>query len=532
MTRLQRVLIAVAVSFFAVTAWYGRPAGLWNSPDETANAFWIGRVAKGESLIVRDVIVGLGAGAIHPRSMAVVGDALVPGSFTGIILLYGALRLLCKIPPFLLTPLFTVVAGALFAALVERLFDRRTGIIAAILFFLHPAVLYYAARGLFHNVLFVDLLILSAASFVLRKDRLGDMLGGFAFGWAIATRTSEAVWAIPAFALFLPFAGKERWRRLGWAFAGAAVPIFLLLQVNNALYGSPFKTAYVAAPVSSPATDVLAPAPSLVDAPEPLMRLPFGFDGKRVMRNAWYYGISLFWWQSALAVLGLCAWFLMARKATAVQKTYAFATIAGATWLAVLYGSWAVRDRLDPSSVTIGTSYVRYFLPAYVAMLPFAAFGLLRLFEKTKRVKMFAAILLVIGTLTLSATVFSGDESLRAVRATLAQNAFKSGALLAEVFPGDVVVMTERFDKLIVPRRLRIIPGTDATSFAAAAVAYEYVPVYWYGLTPTEQERARLDALAGDVGLALYDVYSPIPGETAMRFDSPAFEEFDEDADL
>ncbi|MFA5854107.1 MAG: hypothetical protein WC866_03390 [Patescibacteria group bacterium] len=528
---MQRILIAVAIAFFAVTAWYGRPAGLWNSPDETANSFWIERVANGESLVVRDVLVGLGAGAIHPRSMAVVGDALVPGSFTGMLLLYGALRLLCKIPLFLLTPIFTLVAGALFGTLVGRLFDRRTGIIAAILFFLHPAVLYYAARGLFHNVLFVDLLILSAASFALRKDRLGDIFGGFAFGWAIATRTSEALWAIPAFAVFLPFIGKERWRRLGWAFVGAALPLFLLLQVNASLYGSPFQTAYVTAPALPPVVDHAAPAGPVVDTSKPFVRLPFGFDAKRVARNAWYYGISLFWWQSVLAVLGLCAWLLMFRKATSVQKTYALATVAVATWLAVLYGSWAIRDRLDPSDVTIGTSYVRYFLPAYVAMLPFAAFGLSQLFEKTKRWKMIAATLVVIGTLTLHATVFSGDESLRAVRATLAQNRVKSEALLADTFPDDVVVMTERFDKLIVPQRLRIIPGTDDASFAAAAVVSNYTPVYWYGLTPSVEERARLDALAKAHGLVLNEVYSPIPGEIALRFDSPVFEEIGEEYD-
>lgn len=519
MTLLQRALIAVALTFFAVTAWYGRPAGLWNSPDETANAFWIGRVAKGESLAVRDIVVGLGAGAIHPRSMAVVGDALVPGSFTGMILLYGALRLLCKIPLFLLTPIFTVVAGTVFGLLVAKLFDRRTGTIASLLFFLHPAVLYYAARGLFHNVLFVDLLILSAASFVLRKDRLGDALGGFAFGWALATRTSEAIWAIPVFALFLPFAGQERWRRLGIAVAGAALPVFLLLQVNASLYGSPFKTAYVAAPTLSSPASVSAPASDEALAPEPFVRLPFGFDAKRVLRNSWWYGISLFWWQSLLGVFGLGMWLVLWKKATPVQKMYACATVTGAAWLAVLYGSWAIRDRLDPSSVTIGTSYVRYFLPAYVAMIPFAAFGLGRLTETMKRRGMLAALLVIIGTLTLRTAVFSGDESLRAVRMTLWQNSFKSRALLSDVFPEDAVVMTERFDKLIVPSRMRIIPAVDAVSFSAAALAHAYAPVYWYGLTPSTEERARLDGLADDAGLLLQESFSPIPGETALRFE-------------
>ncbi len=516
MKHARTLLIACAVVFFAVTVWYGRPAGLWNSPDETANAFWAARVAQGAPLIVSDTIVGLGAGAIHPRSMAVVGDALVPGSFTGLILLYGTLQMLFKIPFFLLTPLFTVVAGAFFGVLVGRLFDRRVGFLAAILFFLHPAILYYSARGLFHNVLLIDLLILSAACFVLRKDRIGDAFGGFLFGWAMCVRTSEALWAIPAFLTFLPFIGKERWRRLGWAFVGAALPLFFILQTNANLYGSPFKTAYVAvaapAAVSEriPASDVSAP----VVASTPALSLPFGFNAKRVLRNAWSYGIAVFWWQSLLAVFGLIWWCATFRTATKIQKIYAATTFLVAAWLAVLYGSWAIRDRLDPGSVTIGTSYVRYFLPAYVAMLPFGALALARFGEKLKREQVSMIAILLIGILTMRTVVFAGDESLRDVRATLAGNAAKRTWLLREALPSNAVVMTDRFDKLIVPEILRIIPTADEAGFAAAAAAVHHAPVYWYGLPLSEEELLKLEALAERQGLAFVALENPVSGES------------------
>ncbi|WKZ29591.1 MAG: hypothetical protein QY323_02570 [Patescibacteria group bacterium] len=525
MTRLQRVFIASAVVFFAVTAWYGRPAGLWNSPDETANAFWIERVANGEPRFVRDAVIGIGAGAIHPRSMAVQGDTLVPGSFPGIILLYGALLRIFNAPLFLLTPIFTVLAGALFAAVVGRLFDRRVGIVAAILFFLHPAVLYYASRGLFHNVLFINLLIFSAAAFALRRDRVHDALGGFAFGWALATRTSEALWAVPAFALFLPFAGTERWRRLGWALAGAALPVFLLLQTNASLYGSPFKTAYVSAPAAPTAVETAISAPAPSAQLEPRIALPFGFDAKRALRNAWYYGIRIFWWQSLLAVAGLLLWCSAFRKSTAVQKTYAAATVAGAVWLAVLYGSWAIRDRLDPSAVTIGTSYVRYFLPAYVAMLPFAAFALVRFADGATRKHAHIAVLALFAFMTARVTLFAGDESLQAVRDTLAENAWKRTQLLENVFPPDAVIMTERFDKLFVPDIMRIIPAADATGFDAATKLADVVPVYWYGLTPAFEERLRLEALANARGFTLSEMPSPVSGETALIFERAALDD-------
>ncbi len=511
---------AFVAAFVIVTAWFGRPvAGTWNSPDETANAFWSARVAAGAPLVLRDAMVGLGAGAIHPRSMAVSGDALVPGSFPGLMLLYGALGFFFRLPFSLWTPLFTAAAGVLFGVMIGRLFDRRTGLWAGALLFLHPAVLYYGARGLFHNELFVDLLILAAACFSLRPlhRRFGrdtgidDALGGFLFAWAIVTRASEAVWAVPAFALFLPFAGPDRWKRLGMALLGAVLPTFIFLAVNASLYGSPWRTAYVlppvtAAAVSAPSTGTVVPPASVV--------LPFGFHPRAVVANVWHYGVALFWWQSLLAAAGFCWCLWRWRALDRRQKTYALAAFGLAAWLAVFYGSWSVRDRLDFHAVTIGTSYVRYFLPAYVAALPFAALAFSRLSEKAKPASI--PVFAIAAALSIRLAVFAGDESLLAVRATLAGNAVKKATLLAEI-PPDAVVMTERFDKLIVPERLRIIAGSDESAFAAAADAAHFVPVYWYGLAPSEAEAARLRAETAAHGLGLREMPAPAISEAFYR---------------
>ncbi len=512
----RRFLLApLAALFFFLAAWFGRPVGgLWNSPDETANAFWAKRVAVGLPLEVRDVMIGLGAGAIHPRSMAVSGDALVPGSFPGLILVFGALHSILRLPFVAITPLFTSLAGLAFGGLVSRLFDRRTGFWAAVLFFMHPAVLYYGARGLFHNELCLDLLILSAASFTLRPGarwfgqggHLDDLLGGFLFGWAIVTRASEAAWAIPAFLAFLPFVGKDRWRRFATALCGAAVPAFIFLFLNAGLYGSPFRTAYVAPAASS--ASVAASGARL--APP---SLPFGFHPRSILTHLWTYGFSLFWWQTLLAAAGFAWWALAFRKADVKQKAYALAAIVTAAWLAVFYGSWQVMDRFDPSAVTIGTSYVRYFLPAYVAAIPFAALALVRIADAARRPQVAGALAALLALLSIRSAVFTGDESLLAVRSTLGGNAVKKTVLL-QAIPPDAVVMTGRFDKLLVPERLRIIPATDASSFAAAATSLTYgLPVYWYGLVPSDAELRMFSATAAEKGLRLGVPASPIAGE-------------------
>ncbi len=527
-------VIAALAAFLAVAFLYGRPvAGVWNSPDETANAFWAMRVAAGEPLMVVDAIVELGGGAVHPRSMAVSGDALVPGSFPGLILLFGAFKILFKLPLHAYTPLLTALAALCFGALVARLFDRKAGAFAAVLFLAHPAVLYYGSRGLFHNMLFLDLLVFAAACFALRplsrvfgaRAAADDALGGFILAWALVVRTSEAVWVIPAFAAFLPFAGKDRWKRLAVAAAGGLVPFLVLMRLNATLYGSPWRTAYVA-PAPKAEASIAAPSeePALAAAPSSL--LPFGVHPRLVARNVWHYGLKLFWWQSLLAALGFALWLRGFRKATGPQKAFALAALLTAAWLALLYGSWFIRDRLDPGTVTIGTSYVRYFLPAYAAAIAFAAFGLSRLASDARRNAFAAALVLLAAVLGIRAAVFVGDESLRAVRATLEGNAAKKPALLSAIEPG-AVVMTERFDKLLVPERLRIIPATDAAAFTAAADAAEFVSVYWYGLRPEGDEARRLSALADPYGFIWRELESPARGEALYWLD-PFAERFDD----
>src|SRR5688572_13208063 len=444
--------------------------------------------------------------------MGVAGDALVPGSFPGIILLYGVLKFLFRLPFFLYTPILTAIAGLCFGALVARLFDRKTGRVAAVLFFLHPAVLYYGARGMFHNMLFIDALVIAASLFALRplraffgaREEADDVLGGFILAWALVVRTSEAIWVLPAFAAFLPFAGKERWRRLAYAALGGLVPLVILLRINATLYGSPFRTAYAPPP---PAAETEAAVEDVISAPEetafqaaPTALLPFGVHPRLAARNVWNYGLKLFWWQSVLAAAGFAWWAFRFRASTSAQKMYALAALLTAAWLALLYGSWLIRDRFDFTQVTIGTSYVRYFLPAYVAAVPFAAFALVRIGELLRKPRLAPAVLVLCAVLGVRAAVFAGDESLRAVRATLEGNAAKKTELLA-LFEPSAVIMTERFDKLVVPERLRVIPATDAGAFEAAALAAEYVPVYWYGLRPVGDEAGRLYELAGEYGL-------------------------------
>lgn len=519
-------LAVAALLFFYVTAWLGTPpANIWNSPDETANAFWSERVAERQPLLVRDFIIGIGNGVVHPRSMDVNGTALVPGSFPGLFLIYGTLQFFTGFPLSAMTPIMTALAGLVLFALFKRLFDERVAFWSAMLFFLHPALIYYSGRGLFHNVLFVDLLIFAVGLFVLRpisrlygkKHAADDVLAGVLFGMALITRASEAPWVILAAFVFIPFLKKKAWKRVLYVIAGAALPLFIFLNINSSLYGSPLQTGYAAPSLpaaSEPATEVLGSALDAVDR-----ALPFGFHPRLVLLHGYDYGLEIFWWFSVAGLLGAAVFLAGWRKQDKRKRWYFLTALGIGVWLLMFYGSWFVRDHYDPTRVTIGTSYVRYFLPIYVMTLPWVAGGLLWIADRIPKPRQWFMPVLVGAMLVLSfrVAVTQGDESLLAVRATLRENVTKR-QVLREAIPFDAVVYTEKFDKVLFPDRRFIVPIHDETAFRTVPVLLQYTSVFWYGLDLSVEQLADMEAQGEQYGFQVLEIGRPFDGETLYQF--------------
>ena len=156
--------VIIAAVFFAVTAAFGLIAPkIWNSPDETAVAFFSKTFAANGRLWAEDGLNVFGGDIIHPRSMLSIMATLVPASFYGQMILEGGfVKIIGESALALSTPFFTALAGiCLFFFLRKR--GESVGLIGQVLFYLTPAVWYYASRGLFPNLLFCDLIIIGAA---------------------------------------------------------------------------------------------------------------------------------------------------------------------------------------------------------------------------------------------------------------------------------------------------------------------------------------------------------------------------------
>jgi len=450
------VIIVAAVILYSSFSW-GLPLGRYNSPDEAANAFFATRLSRGESLAAPAAELNnqLPAPVVHPRSTVVVQGQLAPASFLGWPLLagwWGKLFGQASIP--YVTPILAALGLLSVYLLIKDLFNRQAALITLILTASLPGFWYYHARSLFHNALFFDLLLISAwlTWQSLRRARPGYYLAaGLAVGLALAVRTSEIFWISASGLLWLGLSWRQiKPRYLPWFGLGMLVGFSPILCTNYAIYGQVLSVGYRAG-LKSSIPDLRA-ATSLLGE----LILPFGFQPRVILSTGWRYLVELTWWWTAVAGLGLGFLLSRWRQLTLEQKAFSLKGFLACGWLVVLYGSWSFHDNPDPTVITLGTSYVRYWLPLYVFMLWPAGWALAQVWQLNRLAKL-GVVGLVGVYVILSAGLVLNDplEGLIKIRSNIKRFETVSQAVVRAT-EQDSVIVTGNTDKFFWPERLVI----------------------------------------------------------------------------
>ncbi len=523
MKTLSRFLIPVGalllcMSFIAVYSFL--PATVpakYSSPDEASNFFFSKLYADSSRLWAFDDMSIPTGGLLHPRSVRVVDAFLVPGGFLGLPVFFGGIGQVIGTAaiPFL-TPIFGVLAALAWGALMTVKFGRRMGLVAGALLLVQPAWWYEASRTMQPNVLFCSLVIFSAyfffaAPFKAMVEKSGSeghrilraadaAIAGILMAMALATRTSEAYWLIIGIAVAaLAFPRRTPWGRL-IVFASIALVGFApFLALNSSVYGSPLATGYGAGvSVISAGTATHGQGNALLGPLRPYL-FPLGFAPRVALGNAWTYGIAFFWWWSLLAVGGIAAYVIARKKRSETDradvKTFALATAAVTVWLLFFYGSYVVQDNPDPNAVTIGSSYLRYWLPVAVfSTVPVAwllvTFGG-RLAEKWRNAAMAAAVVLI-GTASGYMVFFSHGEGLLSVRDSIKTNVNIAEDVIS-ITPQKAIIVTDFDDKYLFPERHVIVPlRSEVTYGSLHRLALHADGLFYLGLTLPDKDFAYL----------------------------------------
>lgn len=521
MKRLGPFLLATACLALFTWALLLRHEGtVFISPDEAANQFFAATFARTGTLEVFDPLNLAFGDALHPRSVISLNGFLMPGGFLGIPLLFGMLACLFGIwtIPFW-TPILAVMAVYAWDATARRWFGEHIGRISAILLALHPVWILYTARSLMPNVPFVSFLLFAVwfltcrpvrsfaswignsaphCAWILAKKRAyGDaILAGISLGIALMIRPSEIIWIAPCAAIALWWQRRSIAPRASAVFVIATILSLLpLLPLQQRLYGSPWKIGYTAGVQTTSATLVVVAAPLTLRATvESFLSpvLPFGIHPRLVWKEAIAYGPSLMWWMFILAAIGLFVmWRTSPKEERATRRGYVLLAAGVTAYLLVLYGSWAIHDNPDPRLVTLGNSYVRYWLPAFVLLLPICAAGLEWIASRahTERLRTVTYVSLILACATFSAQIvlFEPYDGLLADTVVLQKSTIIRDGVLARTEP-DSVIVVDSADKILWPYRHVLHPLRDEATYALIPRIATQGPAYYYGLTLPPQD--------------------------------------------
>jgi hypothetical protein len=408
----------LAAGFFAVASgfiFYTHPNDFmkWASPDETANYVFAKLYGQTGQLTIYEKYNPYVDEIMQPRSFRSDNGFLKPVSFLGIILIYGQIvkYFSAAVLPYL-TPFFAALAIFFYYLLIKKIFTPKIAFISVMLAAGMPVLFYYSVRSLFHNVLFISFLIIGLYFIILAVTRpqiknsflawrfwqmdwlnlFISALGGLFVGAALITRTSEALWVIPVFAILYLFNFKKvGFLKLIIFLAFACLPFVPVMSWNQILYGGFFQGGY-----SEMNRSLTTISTAGVDLTKTISRGQFSFIAeplKKIKDNVFYFGfrptqaaqafknyfIKMFPWLFWPAFLGLILFLSRVWKWKKKYWAYLAAYFAASAILILYYGSWEFHDNPNINEITIGNSYTRYWLAIYLGALPFAAFFISRL---------------------------------------------------------------------------------------------------------------------------------------------------------
>ncbi|PIR05695.1 hypothetical protein COV56_01470 [Candidatus Kuenenbacteria bacterium CG11_big_fil_rev_8_21_14_0_20_37_9] len=492
----------------------------FSSPDETANYFWISRIARGKPLYYFEELNGLGNNLVHPRSVNAVGGKIVPGSFLGMIIIYGFLAKIFGlwVVPYL-TPFFSVLGIVFFYLLIKEIFQKKTiSLLAAMLLSFIPPWLYYSSRGMYHNILFMSLLIMGIyelfyifgtghiKSFKFKVLNFNLILNslilkyflyffvGLLIGLAIITRTAEIVWVgVTVIFIFALHFKKIHWPGFFLFLCGLYLPALILMYHNQILYGQVISAGYRSI-IPEGGVGEMVDSGVLWQ----ILITPFGFDLKLILVNSFNYLYNFLPYWSAPVVVGAFLFLVLPSKSIQINYKkriiyFAYCLLLTA-YLLIFYGSWSITDRIDQANLSLGTSYVRYWLPIYIVSMPFLAAFILQSsnflisnhfkFKIVYRAALVFAMIILFFMPSLNLTVHKTDESLFLLKG-LSEVRIKSAIINEIVLANDITVLYKQADKIFFPERKKIIVDLVAPAdYEALARLIKLRNIYYYTFAP------------------------------------------------
>ncbi len=451
---------------------------IFNSPDETANYYFSKTFATNGQLRTTNNLLDISS-QIHPRSISVYNNYLIPSSFTGISLIYGGLAKIFGIWIIIyLTPLISIIGLIFFYLLVKEIFDKKTALISAFMLLILPSYWYFSTRVMMHNILFIDLLIISLYFIIrgIKKNRFIYYLFSVLFlSLSLLVRSSEITWVIILFlSLIIIFRKKIEWKKLILSYLIFLVFIVAIIRFNMQNYGSAISGAYLNN-TNTQSLNILYYLKKIF--------IPFGFHPRNIRFVVFNFIFKLIWWHNIALLLSLGFIFIKRKNFKKKQYLYLISWLGISIFLFIYYGSWLFFDNPNPKAITIGSSYLRYMLPYFVFGIPIIAWSLNKIKFSKKRIdNLFIVSILAFMFLNSYLIVMKCPQE-GIIKISQDLNIYQKRTKLIKTYTAkNSIIISSRADKYIFPYRHVFYSPKEINQIKGLKnLIQQDIPIYYFG---------------------------------------------------
>ncbi len=482
------------VALYSIIAVHVADWPVFSSPDETANFAFATQFTEDSQLGIATPLPSGG-----PRSVVNQGHTLVPTSFAFFPAFLGTVGSIAgNLGMLLLGPILAASAVLCLWAMAKIILQHRISALwVGVLFATTPTYWFYASRSFWQNGIFVSLLVIAVwlgMQAAKRRWWLVAALSGLVAGVAVAIRPSELVWLVPAV-----LAGVLLlWRSIWWRYlvvgcVAALLPILSLLSLQKVTYGDPLATGYRQESILEPTQ--ASPGQSQFRQWKNVL-FPFGTSLSTAIDRVAANGVPPLSYLVIPGLVGLLYLLAWPRTPRGIRRMF-LSAVVGAVVLIVLYGNYRFVEFPVSRVPTLGSSYLRYWLP-FVPLLGLGVGALLNvLFRRGAIAKRLgwilgAGIFLINLTLICTADIGLADTLPRFTQWQ------EHSQWVVQQTSADAVVVAGSSDKLIFPRRQVI--GYDGTlppiTFSFSSLA-KVAPTYL--LLPAATDLEQLQGRYPDV---------------------------------
>lgn len=532
-------LVVFGVIFFVIYSWlqaatYLPMAKTFNHeqifswPDAMANNFFIKEYIRSGSFSKFEPLNSQLQNIIHPRSANVTADgSIVPMSFLGMIIIYGWLgKLIGATLITFLAPLLAAAGGLFFFGIIKRIFNQPIALISTMLLWTFSTYWYYANLVMLPTTLFVFLVMAGMYFFIrtLETDSLRPSLifagsAGLFLGLAAITRSTEVIWIFAIIIISAIFYRKKIKLMPGLIFLLCVIiPLLVLLHYNHETYGKYFTFGYLKINQAAGFVENLPDGLEIQRASGvrtclKLIFAPFGFHEKLIAKNFYKYFVKALWPYVLLFTLGATLWLSRAKRGDVprAQIVYTLGAAVAGGWLVIYYGSWEFADPLVLAYNTIGSSYMRYWLPLNILMLPLIGYLLYQLLavEQLKILKylLFVVALCFLITFSICQTYYSPNDGLIAEKNAIAHY-YEQAEKVADKIEPDAIIIADRTDKLFFPAYRVVMFDLDYSIFPQLGKLLPNEEIYYFSPRSSMDMDYINERKIGSAGLKFTD---PLP---------------------